>query len=255
MLTQIRDECEGSNVVYRIHGDKAGELTGPKAKAQFAKQGIRVTSTPGYEPGNNGRAEKGVGLIKVHARAMLLTIPDERDRQELWPFAVQHAAYCSRMASQGKRVRCPAFGEMVSSRIKNIQGMQPGADLFQARAQDSLFLGVDPDSQWLVGRVNRHAKTPKQRWVIESSSSFVVHPPRQLPEPVREQPPEHISRGGIPPELRRCGDRAAHYGPNTEEGLLGAEGGHLDTTPRGHEAVPLYPFDGATWDICASTWT
>ena len=74
--------------------------------------------------------------------------------------------------------------------------------------EDSLFLGVDPDSAWLVGRVNRHAKTPNQRWVVESSSSFVVHPPRpageaDVPQPDRAEPPDTSSRGGIPRELRR----------------------------------------------------
>ena len=109
---------------------------------------------------------------------MLLGIPDERDRQELWPFAIQHAAYTSRMAAQGRRVKCPAFGQMVSSRIKHIQGIRPGADLFHPKSQDWISLGVDPDSAWLVGRVNRQAKKPEQRWIIESSSSFVPHPPK-----------------------------------------------------------------------------
>eukprot|EP00959_Pyramimonas_sp_CCMP1952_P100406 2100493-Pyramimonas_sp.AAC.1 len=88
----IRSEFEGANVVYRIHGDRASELTGTKSKEHFAKQGILVTSTPGYEPNNNPRAEKGIGLVKLRARAMLLSFTDPRDRQDLWPMAVQHAA-------------------------------------------------------------------------------------------------------------------------------------------------------------------
>ena len=98
--------------------------------------------------------------------------------------------------------------------------MKPGADIFNPRAQDSIFLGVDPDAAWLVGRVNRQAQKPEHRWIIESSSSFVVHPPK-IDEvagaadgvdggadkhdavPGGGGPPGGTSgRGGIPRELR-----------------------------------------------------
>ncbi|CAK0840871.1 unnamed protein product [Prorocentrum cordatum] len=98
ILATIRSEFEGANAARRIHGDRASELAGTKSKEHFAKQGILVTSAPGREPNNNPRADKGIGLVKLRARAMLLSFPDPRDRQDLWPLAVQHAAWCSRSA-------------------------------------------------------------------------------------------------------------------------------------------------------------
>eukprot|EP00959_Pyramimonas_sp_CCMP1952_P349130 7315117-Pyramimonas_sp.AAC.1 len=48
--------------------------------------------------------------------------------------------------------------------------------MLSERAVDSIFLGVDPESAWLVGRIDPKASRPEARWVIESSSSFVIHP-------------------------------------------------------------------------------
>ena len=83
---QIRAEFEGADVVYRIHGDRASELTGTLVKEHFAKKKVVVTSTPGFEADANGRAEKGVGLTKLRARAMLLSFENIiEDRQAVWP--------------------------------------------------------------------------------------------------------------------------------------------------------------------------
>ncbi|CAK0858473.1 unnamed protein product [Prorocentrum cordatum] len=173
ILAMIRSEFEGANVMHRIHGDRASELTGTKSKEHFAKQGILVTSTPGHEPNNNPRAEKGIGLVKWRARAMLLSFTDPRDRQDLWPMAAQHAAWCSRisMAAQGRQTNCPAFGAKVSSRVNDLPH-----DMLSERAVDSIFLGVDPESARLVGRIDPKASRPEARWAIESSSSFAIHP-------------------------------------------------------------------------------
>ena len=64
IIAKISNEHEGAQVVYRIHGDRASELTGAKVRDHFAPQRIVVTSTPGHEPNNNGRAERGIGIIK-----------------------------------------------------------------------------------------------------------------------------------------------------------------------------------------------
>ena len=62
-------------VVYRIHGDRAGELTGPAARLHFEAAGIVITSTPGYEPNNNGRAERGIGIMQGRSRTLLMALP------------------------------------------------------------------------------------------------------------------------------------------------------------------------------------
>ena len=56
---------------WRVHSDRAGELASPTVKAYFRQKGVRVTSTAGYEPNSNGRAENAAGIIKEKARVML----------------------------------------------------------------------------------------------------------------------------------------------------------------------------------------
>ena len=87
--------------VFRIHGDRATELTGPGVTAHFAEKNIKVTCTPGYESNNNGRAERGIGIVKAIARTMLQSMP-QSDNGQLWGAAVMHAAYCSRAKAMGK---------------------------------------------------------------------------------------------------------------------------------------------------------
>ncbi|CAK0886282.1 unnamed protein product [Prorocentrum cordatum] len=148
IIAQIRSEFEGADVVYRIHGGRASELTGTLVKEHFAKKKVVVTSTPGFEADANGRAEKGVGLTKLRARAMLLSFENVEDRQAAWPM---DAAWCSRMEAQGREVRCPAFGDRVTSRVKDVPW-----SMLSERAVEGIFLGVDLESPnaWLVGRKN-----------------------------------------------------------------------------------------------------
>ena len=46
--------------VYRLHADRARELTGEKARDTFEALGISVTSTANYDSNANGRAERAV---------------------------------------------------------------------------------------------------------------------------------------------------------------------------------------------------
>ena len=94
MVNQINLEFKGnvvSQVVYRLHGDKAPELTGLRAKEWGRARGIVVTSTAAYEPNANGRAERAIGLLKQQTRAMVIGSALNKV-QELWPLAVKHAA-------------------------------------------------------------------------------------------------------------------------------------------------------------------
>ena len=75
--------------VYRVHGDRASELTGEAVSEYFEDRGIRVTNTAGYEPNANGRAESAVGVIKTKARAMLMGRGPTG--KALWPAVVHHA--------------------------------------------------------------------------------------------------------------------------------------------------------------------
>ena len=54
-----------TQAVFRIHGDRAHELTGAVAVMRLREQNTLVTATPGYEPNANGGVERGIGLIKM----------------------------------------------------------------------------------------------------------------------------------------------------------------------------------------------
>ena len=81
-------------VIFRMHSGRAKELCGERVEDHFRPQGIRITSTAGYEPNANGRAEGAVGILKDLASRMLQGLgPQGRD---LWPLAVQHACWRKR---------------------------------------------------------------------------------------------------------------------------------------------------------------
>ena len=46
--------------VYRVHADRAQELTGDRHRTFLENQGITVTSTAGYDSNANGRAKRAV---------------------------------------------------------------------------------------------------------------------------------------------------------------------------------------------------
>ena len=76
--------------VYRLHSDRALELVGKQVIDAMAEAGIEVTSTVGYDPDGNGRAERGVRWIKDKARTYLSGLNPPENR--LWPFAVVHSS-------------------------------------------------------------------------------------------------------------------------------------------------------------------
>ena len=71
-----------SQVVYRMHSDKAPELAGPRAKEWGRSRGIVVTSTAGYDPNSNGRAERAIGLLKERTRHVEM-LPKQTGRKRL----------------------------------------------------------------------------------------------------------------------------------------------------------------------------
>ena len=105
-----------TKVIFRMHSDRASELCGERVKDHFRPQGIKVTSTAGYEPNANGRAENAIGIVKSRARAMLHELGPQG--RELWPLAVQHVCWCTREGSSDRKVTVPAFGEKVTVKVK-----------------------------------------------------------------------------------------------------------------------------------------
>ena len=100
------------HAVFRMHGDRASELTGPSVKAYFRPKGVRITEAAGYEPNASPRAESASGVIKTRARVMLSSL-GSRGRT-LWPAAAQHACWCLRGGSKHRKVLAPASGYQIA---------------------------------------------------------------------------------------------------------------------------------------------
>ena len=81
--------------VYRLHADRARELTGEKARDAIEQLGVTVTSTANYDSNANGRAERGVLFFQEKARTLLSTQIRsdifQNQLKTLWTYAVQHA--------------------------------------------------------------------------------------------------------------------------------------------------------------------
>ena len=89
---EYRHKCKA---VYRIHADRAPDLTGERQKQLLETNGIMVSSTAGYDSNSNGRAERAVQFFCAKARTMFSSnIRSEKFQKklkQLWPFVVQHA--------------------------------------------------------------------------------------------------------------------------------------------------------------------
>ena len=63
-----RNKCKA---VYRVHADRATEMTGDRQKQYLENCGITVTSTARSDSNSNGRAERAVQFFCTKARTML----------------------------------------------------------------------------------------------------------------------------------------------------------------------------------------
>ena len=57
--------------IYRVHADRAPELTGDTAKKLLEDHDITVMSTANYDKNANGRAERAALRIQQTARTLL----------------------------------------------------------------------------------------------------------------------------------------------------------------------------------------
>ena len=70
--------------MYRVHGDRAQEVTGRQVQDKMTDIGIVVTSTAGYDHNANGRAERVARWIKEKTRTLLVNeIRDENFRTNI----------------------------------------------------------------------------------------------------------------------------------------------------------------------------
>ena len=109
--------------MYRVHADRAQELTGERTRKLLEYHGITVTSTAGYDSNANGRAERAV--LWIQQKAMTLLSSNTRSEKfqnklkSLWTFAVQHAGEVHRREVFNEP-RCKyEVGQMVLCRVNN----------------------------------------------------------------------------------------------------------------------------------------
>ena len=142
MINRI-ENMHKCKAVYRVHADRAQELTGPRHRMSLEAKGIMVTSTAGYDSNANGRAERAVRFFQEKARTLLATnIRSEKFQEKLktlWPFAVQHAGEVHRRGILGLP-RCKfEFGQCILSRVNKTDSK------FDPKLHKVIFLGFAPN--------------------------------------------------------------------------------------------------------------
>ena len=70
MITRV-ENLPKSKAVYRVHVDRAKELTTERFRRNLEDSGVILTTTAGYDSNANGRAERGVQFFQTKARTML----------------------------------------------------------------------------------------------------------------------------------------------------------------------------------------
>ena len=91
--------------MYRIHADRAQELTGGRINSALAARGVEVTNTAGHESDANERAERAVQSLQEKAMTLCSAMIRSgvfQKQLKLWTFAGLHS---------GELHRRDAFGE------------------------------------------------------------------------------------------------------------------------------------------------
>ena len=163
--------------VYRVHADRAQELTGVRHRKWLELQGVMVTTTAGYDSNANGRAERAVRFFQEKARTLLATNirsePFQVKLKTLWPFAVQHAGEVHRREILGLP-RCKfEFGQCILSRVNKPESK------FDPKLHKVIFLGFAPsvtNGYWVMNTNDK----------IELTSNITEDPDFDKMEPLME---------------------------------------------------------------------
>ena len=113
MFCRIESRYSGAHVIWRLHGDRAHELTGQTVAAWANARGVHVTKTVAKNPQTNSIAERAISILKQEARKLLSSLRDV-PQSVLWPFAVLRAATLQRLRRLHVSPTGLAFGSMVA---------------------------------------------------------------------------------------------------------------------------------------------
>jgi hypothetical protein len=117
MVAQVESHWHGTRVIWRIHGDRAVEITGPLVTEWAATRGCIVTRTVAQNPQSNGIAERAVAWLK-HRTRLLLHQAKSRVSTMYWPYAMLRAAAHHRCWQYGLKTAQIPFGRRVSVQEK-----------------------------------------------------------------------------------------------------------------------------------------
>ena len=121
----------------RLHTDAGKEFVNNAIKEMTRDMKVYATSTSGYDPRANGRAERYVGVIKQKATSYLV---HAKLPLTFWYWAVKRAAYMYRAKALGIEFPsdAPTFGNRVL--IRDPKGEEKS---FAKKTREGLFLCWD----------------------------------------------------------------------------------------------------------------
>lgn len=135
MVAQINHGCSVS-AVWGIHSDVGGGFSSVACQRWCAQQGIRRTTTVGYESSGNSKAERLIGTLKDLIRRLLAGAGLST---QYWAYSMCHACILSRYSVQSRKIPkgWPCFGERVLARHR-----EDPHDDFKNRAFKGMYLGA-----------------------------------------------------------------------------------------------------------------
>ena len=189
MINRI-ENMHKCKAVYRLHADRAQELTGLRPRRMLEELGVMVTTTAGYDSNANGRAERAVRFFQEKARTLLSTnirsAQFQKKLKTLWPFAVQHAGEVHRREILGLS-RCQfEFGQCILSRVN-----KPGSK-FDPKLHKVIFLGFAPNvtnGYWVM---NKNDKVELTSNVTDDPDFDRFDPLMELTPTEPDQQPEKL---------------------------------------------------------------
>ena len=200
MFCRIEARYSGAHVIWRLHGDRAMELTGNMISAWANSRGVHVTRVVAKSPSTNGIVERAIGILKQDARRLLLSLPIT-PVNTLWPFAVLRAATLQRLRRMMKTPLGIPFGAQV---VVLKREDKVGETMWDAQTEAAVALGQDPDSRgggyfvWNVarGRVQIHRNLKEVSVPITAEPRPEVNDPDVFAE--TPEVPEHPEENEFP---------------------------------------------------------
>ena len=179
--------------VYRMHSDRARELTDPLVTQWAAHRGIYKTTTAPEQPAGNGRAERLVGKLKQQTRALLHSTDAG---SALWPHAIRYSCEGLQRAQLhrlGMDVQpLVPFYSLVKFRARTWRDEQWGT-----RASEGRLVAPCTDiSKGYVVRVH-DAGTPRLYATTLVYRNFVPEPEPPKGEASEEPAPQIYTTGAI----------------------------------------------------------